>query len=146
VARLDDALAPAGELGVLGDQPAGVVDPHPAGADADLHALPDQPPGHRVGVGVELDGTVGLHLADELADLPERRPPGERPERRRLVAREADERRLAGVPCTRTSATSRVHQARCASRASQLSKPCPAMALRLTYPTPRSSLPLVRAR
>ena len=36
------------------------------------------------------------------------------------------------VPCTRTSATSRVHRARCASRAAKLSKLRPATALRFT--------------
>ncbi len=36
------------------------------------------------------------------------------------------------VPCTRTSATSRVQCARCASKASQLANSRPAMALRLT--------------
>jgi Transposase DDE domain len=56
----------------------------------------DQPPGNRVGVRIDLHGAVGLRLAHQFADLPERWPPGERPERRHLVAREADERRLAG--------------------------------------------------
>jgi hypothetical protein len=35
------------------------------------------------------------------------------------------------VPCTRRSATSRVHRARCASNADQVGKRLPATALRL---------------
>ena len=98
MAVVDDAPVPAAGLGVLGDQPAGVVDAHAADAHADLHALADQPPGHGIGVGVDLDGAVGLHLAHELADLPEWWPPGDRPERRRLVPLEADQGGSPVVP------------------------------------------------
>src|SRR5215472_8112306 len=49
-------------------------------------------------------------------------------------------------PWTRLSAISRAHSSRWASKADQVAKLRPAMAFFLTYPTPRSSFPFVRAR
>ena len=114
----------------------------PPAADLDQHALADQPPRHAVGVAVDLDAAVGLNPADQLADLPERRPAGERLQRRGLVplgtARSAArpscrgpevgdlprpplemrlERRPAREACARRS--------RCSSRSRRRARPCP---------------------
>ena len=57
------------------------------------------------------------------------------------------QRRLAGGPCTRRSATSRLQRTRWASNSAQLLNSRPAIAFRrLTQATPRSSLPWVLAR
>ena len=71
---VENALTPAAALVVTGDLRPGVEDAHHASGhlDADLGA--DQPPGHAVVVGVEIDRAVRLHPVDHLAHLPERRP------------------------------------------------------------------------
>ena len=100
-ARPESAPAPravdaAGGFRVRRDLVAGMEDADPTIHDGHLNTLADQPPGHAVGVGVDLDGAVRMHLAGELAPLPERRPAVDRPQGRRLVALEARDRRLAG--------------------------------------------------
>lgn len=47
----------------------------------DLDALPDQPPGNRVTVRVQVDCAVRLDLAHEVPQLPKRRPSAERAKR-----------------------------------------------------------------
>jgi hypothetical protein len=77
----------------------------------------------QVAMGGEVGDLAG-HLDPALAlEWPQRRP---------LLAMEPHDRRLAGRACSRTSAISRIHQARCASSAAQLVKAWPAMALCLT--------------
>jgi hypothetical protein len=61
----------------------------------DRHRLSDQPPGDGIAVGVEIDRAIGLHLADEIPELAERRAATQGPERTRL-RREARDRRLSG--------------------------------------------------
>ena len=73
-----------------------MADAHLAGRDRHRHALADQPPRHRVAVGVDLDRTVVADDADQLAQRSERRPPAERLQPVRLVTLEAGDRRLAG--------------------------------------------------
>ena len=86
---------------------------------ADLR--PDQPPRHAVVVGVDGDAGVVLNAPGQLA---------------RSACRSSRVNRAIGaspvVPCTRLSATSPIHQARCASSAPQNAKRRPAMALCLT--------------
>jgi hypothetical protein len=44
----------------------------------DLNTLADQAPGHRVAVGVEVDRAIGLNLANQIPQLPEGCPSGQR--------------------------------------------------------------------
>src|SRR5947199_755811 len=85
----DATLAEPGNLDLR------LVDPHLAAADHDADRCADQAPWHAVVVGVDVHAAVVLHAPDQLAHLPERRPTGQRPQRRRLVAPEARDRRLA---------------------------------------------------
>jgi hypothetical protein len=95
VSGIDDPLTTSRRLGMRRDFPAGMKDPDPTVAHHDLHALADEPPGHAVAVGVDLDRAIGLHPAYQLAHLPEGRPALDRPQGRRLVAPKAHQRRLA---------------------------------------------------
>ena len=120
---VEDPLPAPAALRVQRDLAAGVQDPQPAAADLDRHALADQAPRHAVGVAVDLDAAVGLNPTDQLADLLERRPAGERLQA--LRPRRAANRTIGGspvVPWTRMSATSRVQRSRWASNAAQLAK------------------------
>ena len=67
VGAIDDAAALAGAAPVAGHLDAGVGDPHRLGRDQYPDPLADQPPGHRVGVGVELHRTIGSDAPAELA-------------------------------------------------------------------------------
>lgn len=70
---IDDALAAAGASRMVGDDVTGMADDDATGAKGHLHRFSDQAPWHRVAVGVHIDGTVGLHPADQIAQLAERR-------------------------------------------------------------------------
>src|SRR5690606_5275831 len=147
VRRIDDALvAKPTALGVEGHLVAGVEDAERAAYDLHSHRLADEPPGHAVGVGVDLDRAVRAYLTHDLARLLEGRLAVERTQGRGFRSLKAHERRLAG----RAVDAHVGHLARPASEVrlegSQLAKERPAMALRLTKPTLRSSLPFVRAR
>ena len=72
-----------------------VINAHHAIGDRRSHRLADQPPRHRVGVAIDLDGTVGLHAPDQFTGGQERRPPGNRSQRLQLSAPEPLNRRLA---------------------------------------------------
>ncbi|MBF0327443.1 MAG: hypothetical protein HQL42_20675 [Alphaproteobacteria bacterium] len=61
VGGLDDAPLAPSTFAVLGDQPTGVVDADSAVGQRHRHAFADQPPRHRIGVGVDLDAAIGLH-------------------------------------------------------------------------------------
>ena len=74
VGGVENALTPAAALVVTGDLHPGVEDAHHASRHLDPHPGADQPPGHAVVVGVEIDRAVRLHTPDHLAHLPERRP------------------------------------------------------------------------
>ena len=81
--------------GMVGDDLARMADDHAAGQNHDLDALPDQAPGHRVAVRVEIDRAVGLNLAHQIPQLPERGAVGQRakrPEPRRQSAPPAQRR------------------------------------------------------
>ena len=93
--RIDGALAPTPPLPVARHLRARVQDPHLPAADDDADRGADQRPRHAVVVGVHVHAAVVLHPPRQLAHLPERRPAGQRPQRRRLVALEARDRRLA---------------------------------------------------
>jgi hypothetical protein len=76
--------------------PPTMMNPDPAIGHHHLHVLADQSPRHVVAVAVDLDRTIGLNPADQLARLPERRPAIEAMERRCLVPFETHQRRFAG--------------------------------------------------
>src|SRR5262245_30255937 len=141
MSRLGQALLPAGALGMAGHFRAAVTDARPAAADHHLQGLADQPPRYAVGVAVDLRGAILPHATHGA----ERRTAIQRPQ----GCRSAAAKRLTGtspvVPCTRTSAISRIHHTKWPSGSAHLPNSRPAMALRFTYPTPRSSLPFVRA-
>lgn len=65
-----------------------------------LHTLTDQSPRHGIGIGVDLDRTVAVQLANQLPDLSERWPPLERLQFVGLVTDEARKRRFAGRTVT----------------------------------------------
>ncbi len=73
-----------------------IADPHFAGRDCYRHALANQAPRHRVAVRVDLDGAIIADDAGQFTQGSERRLPAERLQSMFLVAREADDRRLAG--------------------------------------------------
>ena len=73
-----------------------MADVHLAGRDRHRHALPDQPPRHRVAVRVDLDGAIVANDAGQFAQRSERRPPADRLQPVRLVTLEAGDRCLAG--------------------------------------------------
>jgi hypothetical protein len=73
--RVDDALPAAAGLGVNRHFVARKVDPQAAIADNHLNALADQLPRHTVTVAVDIDATVALHPAHQLALPPEWRSP-----------------------------------------------------------------------
>ena len=95
VRPLDDPSTPAGVLGVIRHDLRAAVDAHPTAADHHAHPLADQTPRHRIGVRVHRHRAVRLHPADQIPQLPERRPSGARAQTLRL-APEALQRRLAG--------------------------------------------------
>ena len=73
-------------LVVLGDNPRAVVNAYPAAADHHPYPLADQPPRHRVGVGVDHHRSVGMDRPDQVPlHRHEGRPPT--PARRRRSAR-----------------------------------------------------------
>lgn len=57
---------------------AGMANDDAASENHDLHRLSDQAPKNRVAVGVEVNGTVGAHLTDQVAQLAERSTAAER--------------------------------------------------------------------
>lgn len=61
VHRLVHALAAAGRRSADRDRASGMPDADTAAGDHDLHGLADQPPGHGVAVGVELDRAMLIH-------------------------------------------------------------------------------------
>ncbi len=65
-------------------------------ATVTAHPLADQPPRHRVGVPVHLDGTIGADAASSSRAVMNGGTPAERPQRPRLVPLKPCERRLAG--------------------------------------------------
>ncbi len=73
-----DPLSPPSTQGMIRHHLARMTDDHAAGQNHDLDALADQAPGHRVAVGVEIDRAVGLDLADQVPQLPERGAAGQR--------------------------------------------------------------------
>ena len=56
-------------LDVLGDNPRAVVNAYPAAADHHPHPLADQPPRHRVGVGVDHHRAVGMDRPGRVPQL-----------------------------------------------------------------------------
>jgi hypothetical protein len=127
VGAVENTLTPAAALVVTSDHP-GVEDAHHASRHLDPNPGADQPPGHAVVVGVEIDRAVRLHPADHLAHLPERRPAHQRRQRLRLLPPEPLDRWLAGDAMEALIG----NQTRCASSAAQQAKPWPAIAFFFT--------------
>ena len=67
--RIDLALVPPGQLGMRDHLLLAVPDRDPAAGDGDPDRFADQPPGHAVGVGVDLDTAIGLDAPDQVADM-----------------------------------------------------------------------------
>jgi hypothetical protein len=67
VERVDNTLKPAGSAVVNRNLAPGMANPQHATGDHHAHGFTDQPPRHRIGIAVDLDHAVGLHLAHQLA-------------------------------------------------------------------------------
>jgi len=67
VGAIDDTLSAAFGKLMDGDLADAMPDANLAGSDRDGDALADQSPGHRVAVGVDLDGAIVPDRAGELA-------------------------------------------------------------------------------
>lgn len=76
---------------------ASVAHDNPAGEDHDLDRFADQTPRNRVAVSVEVNGTVGSDLADQVTQLPKRSTATERTKHVGLIG-EANERQFARGP------------------------------------------------
>jgi hypothetical protein len=127
-------LATASDLAMAGDFATAMADAVPPAGHRHRHRhrLADQPPGHAVGLGVDLDRGIGLDPPDELAHRVERRPPVEWTKGGGLSRANRAIGASPVVPWMRRSAISRIHPSRCPSSAAQLSKRRPAIALCLT--------------
>lgn len=79
-----------------GDRGAGMEHLDLTLADPHRDAGSPQPPGDAIAIGVDLDRAVVVNDANQLADLPERRPALQSPESLGLIAAEPLGRRLAG--------------------------------------------------
>ena len=88
-------LAATGDLAMAGDFAAAMADADPSAGHRHRHRLADQPPGHAIGIGVDLDRSVGLDPSDELAHRVVRRPAVERTKSGGLLANETRHRRFA---------------------------------------------------
>jgi len=73
VGGIDDALQTALAYRMNGDLVGAMEHTHAFGRDCDAHALADQPPGHGVSVGIDLDRAVALNDSAQLTCSPERR-------------------------------------------------------------------------
>lgn len=93
---VDGATMTPLQLGMDGHLPAAMMNAHNRVADRDPHPLPDQPPGHRIGVAVDGHRAVGTDAANQVAMRRERGHAVQRLERPGLVAPEAIPRRFAG--------------------------------------------------
>ena len=92
---IGDPLTAAIAHGMIGHDLAGVAHDDTAGENHHLDGLPNEAPRHRVAVGVEVDRAVRLHLADQIAQLAERRSSAERTKRASLGSK-ARHRQFAG--------------------------------------------------
>src|SRR6185437_416950 len=79
-----------------GDLFEAVVDAHYLLSDCGAHHLADQPPWHRIGIAINLDGTIALHTPDQLSHSLERRHPGDGFERLCFGVQKSFDRRFAG--------------------------------------------------
>ena len=95
MAAVGDPLVATRVLRVLSDHIAAVVNTNPAATDHHPYALADQPPRHRVGVGVDHHRAVGVDRPDQIPQLAERRPARTGAQALRFP-REAFERNLTG--------------------------------------------------
>jgi hypothetical protein len=75
VRRIDDATPATDTDQMDGHFMDAVVDAHRTVRDHRSHHLADQPPRHRVGVAIDLDGTIGLHTPDQFTRGLEGRQP-----------------------------------------------------------------------
>lgn len=66
-------MTPVG-LGMARDKLASMEDPDLTTADCHLDSLANEPPGNRVGVGVDLNSAVGVNLGEQFSDLTKWRP------------------------------------------------------------------------
>lgn len=142
---LDNALATSPAQGMIRHHLARMTHDNAAAQHHDLDALPDQPPGNRVTVRVQVDSAVRLDLAHEIPQLPKRRPSAQRAKRPGLF----------GKPLRRSHAGRAMHtlignlarppvQMRLERR--PVLEPAAGNRIALDVADPRSSFPFVRAR
>lgn len=81
---------------MAGDLLAGMADAQLRAGDQNADPFTDQPPGHRVGVAVDLDRTIRRDPADEVATGQEGREAVDRLEPVSLVSGETQAGRFAG--------------------------------------------------
>jgi hypothetical protein len=89
-------LEPAGPAPVNRDLAPGMADAQLVAGDHHAHAFTDQPPPHRIGVAVNPDHTVSLHLAHQLERHRKRRNASDRAQSSGLRTPEALDRHLTG--------------------------------------------------
>ena len=128
---VDDPLPASLAHGMIGHHLAGMANDDAAGENHDLHRLADQAPGNRVAVGVEVNDTVGTHLADQVAQLAERSTSAKRTERCSFIG-EAHDRQLARRPVHAHVGDLAVPLLEMRGEGPQVAKRRPAIALRFT--------------
>src|SRR5260370_42494130 len=96
VDRVDNPLEPAGPAMVSRDLPPGMADAQQIAGDYHAHGFTDQPPWHRIGIAIDLNDAIRLHLAHQLACHLKRANLSDRAQRASLGAPKALNRRLAG--------------------------------------------------
>src|SRR5438445_466712 len=96
VDRVDNTLEPAGPAMVNRDLPPGMADAEQIAGDYHAHGFTDQPPRHRIGIAIDLNDAISLHLAHQLTRHLKRRNLSDRAQSASLGAPKALNRRLAG--------------------------------------------------
>src|SRR5207245_4620775 len=78
------------------DLPPGMADAEQIAGDYHAHGFTDQPPRHRIGIAIDLNDAISLHLAHQLTRHLKRRNLSDRAQSASLGAPKALNRRLAG--------------------------------------------------
>ena len=89
-------LEPAGPGPVNRDLAPGMADAQLVAGDHHAHAFTDHPPSHRIGIAVNPDHTVSLHLAHQLARHRKRQNASDRAQTSGFRTSEALDRHLIG--------------------------------------------------
>lgn len=82
-----DPLSSSIAQGMIGHHLARMPDNDATRQYHDLNTLADQAPGHRVAVGIEVDGAISLNLANQIPQLSEGCPSGQRAQRLGFVGK-----------------------------------------------------------